>query len=52
MSDGEMQQLYDSYRNKEPLLHYYYFLKNTYTPLIEKVILLDRLLYLHENVIT
>ena len=49
MGDDEINGVYDKYVERETEVYVFYMLRNMLAPLIESVILLDRLLYLLEN---
>jgi hypothetical protein len=50
VSTDEIESLYKKHSVDQQLLHVFFLLRVALAPVIEAVILLDRLLYLHEQV--
>lgn len=50
ISEAEIRDLFDEYKHYKDKLNIYFMMRVTLAPLIEAAILLDRLLYLYENV--
>ncbi|CAH1280917.1 unnamed protein product [Diabrotica balteata] len=48
VSDAELEELFHLYKQKEYELYIFYLIRNMLSPIIESIILMDRLLYLYE----
>uniref|UniRef100_A0A6P7G621 Methyltransferase-like protein 25 n=1 Tax=Diabrotica virgifera virgifera TaxID=50390 RepID=A0A6P7G621_DIAVI len=48
VSDAELEELFQLYKQKEYELYIFYLIRNMLSPIIESIILMDRLLYLYE----